>query len=116
MRTSCTLASILVEMEMPMRESFRNPIVQSQISMAYIHTLKGLPKRAFRSVMAMPVLPECLAAFTHSDATIFMAHRFRIPELGIAGHDPQNLRQTLAQLRKRRYDLISIEEVFCRIR
>ena len=66
--------------------------------------------------MVLPVLPECVAGFTHSEATIFMAHRFCVPELGISGHDPQNLRRILAQLRKRRYDLISIGEMFRRLR
>jgi len=66
--------------------------------------------------MVLPVLPECLAGFTHSEATIFMAHRFCGPDLDISGHDPQSLRQVLAQLRKRRYDLISIGELFRRLR
>ena len=66
--------------------------------------------------MTLPVLPECLAGFTHSEATVFMAHRFCVPELGISGHDPQNLRYVLEQLRKRRYDLISIGEMFRRLR
>lgn len=66
--------------------------------------------------MTVPVLPEWLAGLTHSEATIFMAHRFCVPELGISGHSPQNLREILAELRKRRYDLISVEEIFRRLR
>src|SRR5689334_9960024 len=77
---------------------------------------RSLSRRLFRRLMALPALPEYLAGFTHSEATIFMAHRFCVPELGISGHDPQNLRAILSQLRRRRYDLISIEEIFRRLR
>jgi peptidoglycan/xylan/chitin deacetylase (PgdA/CDA1 family) len=66
--------------------------------------------------MVLPVLPEQLAMLTHSEATIFMAHRFNAPALGISGHNPQNLRHILAQLRRRRYELISIAELFRRLR
>jgi peptidoglycan/xylan/chitin deacetylase (PgdA/CDA1 family) len=76
----------------------------------------SLSKRLFRRVMVLPALPECLAHFTNSEATIFMAHRFCIPELGISGHDPKSLCRILAELRKRQYNLISIGEIFRRIR
>ena len=76
----------------------------------------SLLKRLFQRVMALPLLPECLAALTHSEATILMAHRFCDPDLGISGCDPQNLRRILAELRKRRYDLISVGEIFRRLR
>jgi peptidoglycan/xylan/chitin deacetylase (PgdA/CDA1 family) len=76
----------------------------------------NLSRRLFRMAMTTPLLPECLAGFTSSEATIFMAHRFCVPEFGISGHDPQNLRRILAQLRKRRYDLVSIGEIFRRLR
>lgn len=76
----------------------------------------GLAKRLFWNAMTLPVLPEWLARVTRSEATIFMAGRFSVPELGISGHDPQGLHQILAHLRKRRYDLISIEELFHRLR
>ena len=75
-----------------------------------------LTRRLFGRAMALPVLPECLAGFTHSEATIFMAHRFCVPELGISGHDPQCLRQILSELRRRRYDLTSVGEIFRRVR
>src|SRR5437667_6461053 len=76
----------------------------------------SLSRRLFRRLMAVPVLPEWLAGFTHSEATIFMAHRFSVPELGISGHDPESLHQILAQLRRRRYDLIAMVEMFRRLR
>jgi peptidoglycan/xylan/chitin deacetylase (PgdA/CDA1 family) len=76
----------------------------------------SLYQKLFRRAMTLPLLPEWLAAMTHTEATIFMAHRFSVPELGVSGHDPQNLRQILSQLRRRRYTLLSIEELFRRLR
>ena len=51
-----------------------------------------------------------------TEATIFMAHRFAVPELGVEGHDPQALRLVLADLRRRRYNLIPLEELVRRLR
>ena len=76
----------------------------------------NLSRRLFRRILALPVLPECIAGLTHADATIFMAHRFCDPETGVSGHNPQALRRVLAHLRKRRYDLTSIGEIFRRLR
>src|SRR5688572_17032016 len=73
-------------------------------------------KSVFKSVIAWPLLPECLGRLTKTHATVFMSHRFSAPELGVSGQDPQALRQTLAELRKRRYHLISLEELFRRLR
>jgi peptidoglycan/xylan/chitin deacetylase (PgdA/CDA1 family) len=41
-----------------------------------------------------------------------MLHRFRSPELGVEGHDPEFLRRTLAYLRRQRYCLLSLEKLF----
>jgi peptidoglycan/xylan/chitin deacetylase (PgdA/CDA1 family) len=76
----------------------------------------SLSKRLFRAAMTLPVLPEWLAGLTHSEGTIFMAHRFHTPESGVAGHGPESLRKVLEQLRKRHYDLISVGEMFRRLR
>ena len=73
-------------------------------------------KSVVRKVITLPLLPESLARLTQTRATIFMAHRFSVPELGVSGEDPQALRRILAELRKRRYNLISIEELFRRLR
>ncbi len=64
----------------------------------------------------MPGLPRLLAGATRTEATVFMAHRFAVPELGVEGHDPQVLRLILTDLRRRRYNLISLEELFQRLR
>ena len=45
-----------------------------------------------------------------------MLHRFSSPENGIVGHDPVAVRTILAHLRKEGFDLISLEEMFRRLR
>jgi peptidoglycan/xylan/chitin deacetylase (PgdA/CDA1 family) len=64
----------------------------------------------------LPGLPQLLAGATMTEATIFMAHRFAVPELGVEGHDPQTLRLILADLRRRRFNLMPLEELFRRLR
>lgn len=76
----------------------------------------NLPRKLLRTTMVLPMWPEQIAKYTHSAATIFMAHRFSIPEWGISGHNPQTLRHILNRLRKRGYELISLEDLFRRIR
>ena len=77
---------------------------------------KNLARRLFWGAMGLPVLPEIIGRLARSEATVFMAHRFSDPELGVPGHNPACLRSILSQLRKRRYDLISLEELFHRVR
>jgi peptidoglycan/xylan/chitin deacetylase (PgdA/CDA1 family) len=73
-------------------------------------------KRLFLKPLLVPVVPRALSRLTHTEATIFMLHRFRVPELGIDGHDVQALRRNLAYVRKQNYNLISLEEMFRRLR
>jgi peptidoglycan/xylan/chitin deacetylase (PgdA/CDA1 family) len=47
---------------------------------------------------------------------IFMMHRVRQPDLGVEGHDLTDLRRLLGYLRQHRYELVSLEEVFRRLR
>ncbi len=49
-------------------------------------------------------------------ATVFMLHRFRDEGRGIHGFDPQQLRNGLAVLRERGYDLVSLSALFGRMR
>jgi peptidoglycan/xylan/chitin deacetylase (PgdA/CDA1 family) len=44
-------------------------------------------------------------------ATVFMLHRFRQPDLGVEGHDPDSVRTLLAFLRRERYRLVSLRSV-----
>lgn len=45
-----------------------------------------------------------------------MLHRFTDPDSGITGHDPAELRRTLAFLRRRGYELVELGEMFKRLR
>jgi peptidoglycan/xylan/chitin deacetylase (PgdA/CDA1 family) len=57
-----------------------------------------------------------LAGLTQTSATIFMLHRFAVPELSIEGHPPQTVRAILAALRKRRFNPISLHELFRKLK
>ncbi len=62
-------------------------------------------------------MAEVLSNVTATRASIFMLHRFTSPdEDGVSGHDPAVLREVLSRLRKQRYDLISLREMFRRLR
>lgn len=43
--------------------------------------------------------------------SVFMLHRFAVPEQGIHGHDPAFLRSTLEYLRKNKFNLLSAEQL-----
>jgi peptidoglycan/xylan/chitin deacetylase (PgdA/CDA1 family) len=45
-----------------------------------------------------------------------MLHRFSVPDLSVAGQDVNALRRDLAYLRKQRYNLISLQDLFDKIR
>jgi len=49
-------------------------------------------------------------------ATMFMLHRFSQPDLGIRGHDSNELRRTLAHLQRQGYEFVSLRDVFQRLR
>jgi peptidoglycan/xylan/chitin deacetylase (PgdA/CDA1 family) len=57
-----------------------------------------------------------LSRLTNSHASIFMLHRFSVPDLRVSGHEPAALRRTLANLRKERYNLMSLQDLFNRLR
>lgn len=54
-----------------------------------------------------PVLPRC--------ANILMLHRFAMPDLGVAGHQPEMLRRHLEYLRARDYDLLALPDLLDQI-
>ena len=53
-----------------------------------------------------------MATLTGTRATIFMLHRFSMPDLAVSGDQPAALRRNLAQLRKQHYHLISLQDLF----
>jgi glycosyltransferase involved in cell wall biosynthesis/peptidoglycan/xylan/chitin deacetylase (PgdA/CDA1 family) len=65
-------------------------------------TLHTLTSRIFRSPLTL--LPG-------DRAVIFMLHRFSLPDLGIEGHDPSEIKQALEYLRHDGYQLISLAEL-----
>lgn len=44
-----------------------------------------------------------------------MLHRFRHDDLGVAGHDPSILRQSLEYLRRHRYEIVDVRELVMRL-
>jgi len=76
----------------------------------------SLLKRVLLKPLVAPGFAETISAITDTRASIFMLHRFPVPELGVSGHDLTALRRNLAHLRKKRYDLISLEELFRKLR
>jgi len=45
-------------------------------------------------------------------ASIFMLHRFAMPDLGVAGHDPATVRRALELLRHDGYDFVALDALF----
>ncbi len=78
--------------------------------------MPGGLKRAALAALSAPGLTLPFHPLMRGRATIFMLHRFRAPELGIAeGQDPADLRAGLALLRRRGYDLLPLDELFRRL-
>jgi peptidoglycan/xylan/chitin deacetylase (PgdA/CDA1 family) len=71
-------------------------------------TLKSIAVRG----LALPGLNRLFAGLTRDRVMILMLHRFRDPERGVEGHDPSELRRALEFLRRERYALVPLEDVF----
>lgn len=56
-----------------------------------------------------------LASRSAGWATLFMMHRLARPDLGLPGHDPAVLRQTLAWLRAHKYEILDLETLYRRL-
>jgi peptidoglycan/xylan/chitin deacetylase (PgdA/CDA1 family) len=72
-------------------------------------------RRLVLHAVGLPGVAGALSTLLRDRAVIFMMHRVRQPELGVEGHDPADLRRLLAHLRRQRYELVSLEEVFRRL-
>jgi peptidoglycan/xylan/chitin deacetylase (PgdA/CDA1 family) len=72
-------------------------------------------KRALLSAMAAPGAKTALQPLRRGVGCIFMLHRFQDPATGNTGHDPAELRSTLAFLRRRGYELVDLAEMFRRL-
>ena len=73
-------------------------------------------KKAAVELLAAPGLTAPFYPLMRGRAAIFMLHRFHDPERGIHGTDPAVLRQGLELLRRRRYELVSLHDLFQRLR
>src|SRR3954469_15281782 len=72
----------------------------------------GSPIHAVRRLITSRYAAPLLRPLMRTRATIFMLHRFRMPDAGVEGHDPSLLKRHLEFLRRERYDLISLETLF----
>jgi peptidoglycan/xylan/chitin deacetylase (PgdA/CDA1 family) len=72
-------------------------------------------KAVLRDALTVPGLAAPFAVLRRGRAVIFMLHRFRQAEIGIEGHDPSEVRRGLEYLRRKRYELVPLTEVFERL-
>jgi peptidoglycan/xylan/chitin deacetylase (PgdA/CDA1 family) len=72
-------------------------------------------KTALLKTLTLPGAKTSLSPFRAGHASIFMLHRFHSPEFGVEGHDPTALRVALAYLRKSRYEVLSLGDLFRRL-
>ena len=66
-------------------------------------------------VMAIPGAVAPFSLLLRRRATVLMLHRFQVPEMGVQGHDPDSLRAALDYLRRKRYSILSLQELFNRL-
>lgn len=73
-------------------------------------------KRALLNVLRLPGVTAPFARFTRGRGAVFMLHRFREQGSDVDGHDPAELRRTLDYLRRRKYDVTGLTDLFQRLR
>jgi peptidoglycan/xylan/chitin deacetylase (PgdA/CDA1 family) len=72
-------------------------------------------KSLLLKLLFLPGATLPFSVLTRERAVIFMLHRFRDRDVGVEGHDPHALRRALAYLRKKRYLLLPLKELFQRL-
>jgi len=73
-------------------------------------------KGSLLRTLMLPGIPSALTGFLRDRATVLMLHRMAVPDLGVRGHDPDQLRRTLEWLRKRHFELLPLRELLERLR
>jgi peptidoglycan/xylan/chitin deacetylase (PgdA/CDA1 family) len=73
-------------------------------------------KRTLRTPLYIHGLARGIATLTGAGASIFALHRFSCPEEGVHDFDPAMLRKALSLLRKEHYELMSLVDIFQRLR
>jgi peptidoglycan/xylan/chitin deacetylase (PgdA/CDA1 family) len=69
-------------------------------------------QRVLLKTLTTPALTPLFAPFMRNRATIFCLHRLHDVDRGTPGHDLQTLRAILARLRRERYALVGLEDLF----
>ena len=72
-------------------------------------------KAVGRKVLLVPGVTWPFSLLLRSRAVIFMLHRFRVPDLGVEGHDPDHVGKTLEFLRRKRFEFVPLAEMFARL-
>lgn len=65
--------------------------------------------------LRVPGIAASLEPLLRDRAAIFTLHRLAMPDLPFRGQDPQALRECLSYLRKHRYELLPLKEIFRRL-
>lgn len=73
-------------------------------------------KRLLQGALSSRYLAPVWVPLSRQRVSIFMMHRFAVPDLGVDGHDPAVLRTTLERLRRDRYSILSLDEALRRLR
>lgn len=75
----------------------------------------GSVKQLLLQSLLLPGFPALLKYVQRDCATVFMMHRFQDVERGIAGCNVSHLRRALSYLVKKKYELVSLVELFDRL-
>lgn len=72
-------------------------------------------KKLLFNLLELPGVGTSLRFVRNDCAAIFMLHRFTDRATGVEGHETHNLRQCLEYLRRNKYELLPLSEVFRRL-
>ena len=72
-------------------------------------------RRTTRVVLASRPLQPIFELFARNAPSVFMLHRFADPTVGTRGHSPETLARRLEYLRKRRFNLSSLDDLTARL-
>ena len=76
--------------------------------------MNTLLKTALVGALASQPAAWLMQPLLRSRSSIFMLHRFANPDLGVSGHDPDFIRDCLAELRRRKVRILSLDELIDR--
>lgn len=91
---------------------------EPETSVPTVYKSEGMARRVKRVALRVATSQAFrfpLRLLAPDRAVVFMLHRFSLPDLGIAGHDPEEIRSVLEYLRRYKYELISLGDLFERL-